>query len=81
MHGSEEYFSNPIEDNLSLLMIQRGAGGAVIINAGGETILNGVDANLLADGRYIDFISGNVFIVSNGILSGRVNAESVVVFY
>jgi hypothetical protein len=78
-NGAEERFTNPTGD-MSLLMIERGAAGAVIINAGAKTDLESV-AVLLTDGSYTDLISGNVFTVADGKLSGTVNAESVAVFY
>jgi len=81
MHGSEEYLSNPIEEVFTLMMIQRGNNGVVIINTGEEIKLDSVDAELLEDGEYIDVISGNKFVVSGGKISGTVYAESVVVIY
>jgi len=81
MHGSDEHLSNPIEEVFSLIMIQRGNNGVVIINTGEEIILDNVDAELLDDGTYVDVLSGNEFAVSNGKISGKVNAESIVVIY
>jgi alpha-amylase len=81
MHGSGEHFSNPIHEVYSLLMIERGAGGVVIINSGEEVELDEADTELLEDGTYIDIISGNEFVVSDSKISGTVNAESVVVIY
>jgi len=81
MHGSEEHLSNPIDDVLSLLMIQRGNNGVVIINTGEEIVLENIGAELLDDGTYIDVLSGNEFVVSGGKISGTVNAESIVVIY
>ncbi|MCL2378631.1 MAG: alpha-amylase family glycosyl hydrolase [Defluviitaleaceae bacterium] len=80
MRGTAEHFSNPAA-SLELLMIERGGNGVVIANMGAEVILNNVNAYLLADGTYTDRISGNVFIVEGGMLSGVVPAESVVVFW
>jgi alpha-amylase len=80
MQGTSEHFSNPTDNN-SILMIERGNSGAILINTGTLTQLSDVTAFLLADGDYEDLISGNVFSVNNGLLSGSINAESVVVFY
>jgi hypothetical protein len=80
MAGTGEYFSNPTGSD-RLLMIERGSTGVVIINTAEQTVLSGVTANLLIDGVYTDIISGNEFTVANGLLSGTVNAETVVVFY
>jgi alpha-amylase len=80
VNGLCEHFTNPTGDD-RLLMIERGAAGAVIINAGPETRLDGVAAHHLTDGSYTDRIGGNVFTVADGQLSGTVGAESVAVFY
>ena len=81
MEGTDELFSNPIEGDAQLLMIQRGNAGAVLINSGEQVTLNNADADNLADGVYTDLISGSEFTVQNGKISGTVNAQSVAVFF
>jgi alpha-amylase len=79
MEGTDEFFSNPTGEK-TLLMIGRGGSGAVIINTGGRVELN-APAPFLLDGMYEDTVSGGIFNVMDGILSGTVEAESVAAFY
>lgn len=80
MIGEDEKLSNP-DDNTSLIMIQRGKKGAVIVNVSNkETKLTDVETDL-ADGAYKDKVSGKEFKVKNGKLSGTVKKNAVVVLY
>jgi len=76
MSGKDEHFSNPTGDE-SLLMIERGDAGAVVVNAGGQAQID-ADSRL-TDGAYTDQISGGAFTVRDGKLTGEVGAESVAV--
>ena len=65
----------------TVTMIERGTKGAVITSVSAEdTTLTNKSTNL-ADGTYTDHVSGNVFTVANGKLSGTIKAGSVVVLY
>ena len=80
MIGEDEKLSNP-DDNTSLIMIQRGKKGAVIVNVSNkETKLTDVETDL-TDGAYKDKVSGKEFKVKNGKLSGTVKKNAVVVLY
>lgn len=80
MEGESEYLRNP-DGNSKVLMIERGTKGAVIIN------LNSYEYSLssatnLANGTYTNQTdNNNVFTVSNGTISGKLPARSVVVLY
>lgn len=80
MTGEAEKLSNADADE-SVLLIERGSKGLVIVNGGrySYTLNNPVS---LPDGKYVDRISGETeFTVENGTLSGLVFAESAVVLY
>ncbi len=64
-----------------IVMIERGTKGAVIVNVDSvDNTLSG-KATKLADGEYIDQVSGTTFTVSNGKLSGTIQATGVAVLY
>jgi len=80
MRGTAEYLSNPMPGRTDLLMIERGGSGAVIINMGAEAVFDGAPVNLVADGVYIDTVSGGSFTVADGRLYGVVPDGAIVVF-
>ncbi len=76
MVGQGEYFRY---DGTSTVIVERGTKGMVIVNMdGGKNIYSDT---LMEDGEYKDTVSGNVFTVSNGKISGYVNGYSVAVLY
>ena len=80
MAGLGETLSNPDEDK-SVLMIERGDKGAVIINrSGSDYELNGAES-VLADGTYTDKVTGAEFTVSGGKINGTIPSEGIIVIY
>ena len=79
MVGLPDSLSNPTGDN-SLLMIERGSAGAVIINASDKDVVLDC-ATEVADGTYTDEAYGGLFDVTDGKLSGTVKANSIAVIY
>ena len=79
MAGESENLVNPAGDN-SVLMIERGTKGVVIVNAS-DAQFNLEEKTNLADGNYLDSVEGRdgLFIVSDGTITGKVPAQSVVV--
>ena len=79
MAGESENLVNPAGDN-SVLMIERGTKGVVIVNAS-DAEFNLEEKTNLADGNYLDSVEGRdgLFIVSGGTITGKVPAQSVVV--
>ena len=80
MKGESEKLYNADEDE-SVLLIERGSKGLVVVNGGkySYTLNNSVS---LPDGTYVDRVSGETeFTVENGTISGLVFAESAVVLY
>lgn len=67
-------------NNGNLFFVQRGTKGMVIANLNcASTAVS--QACSMADGTYIDQVSGNTFKVANGTLSGRVGSTGVAVVY
>ena len=82
--GQGEY----VEDGGSnIAVIGRGTaesgGGAVFINCdrGTTKTISGVSVHTMANGSYIDKVSGNTFTVSNGKISGKIGDTGVAVLY
>jgi len=79
MVGESETLRNP-DGNNSVLMVERGTKGAVIINDSDDVFDLESETNL-ADGTYINSVEGedSLFTVSDGIITGKIAANSVVV--
>ncbi len=73
--GQAEYVAN--EQGISY--VERGTHGAVLVQAGEEGGQIAVTAHLMADGSYIDQISGNPFTVQDGVLSGTMGTTGIAV--
>eukprot|EP00833_Pecoramyces_ruminatium_P005986 jgi/Orpsp1_1/1180018/evm.model.c7180000071811.1 len=78
MEGEMENLRN-IKDN-KVIMIERGSKGAVIVNLNKDkTTIE--SETLLADGSYKDHISGNLFTVTKGKITGQLLPRSATVLY
>ena len=79
MEGEAENLRNP-GNNSSILMIERGTKGVVIVNASENDFALDSQTNL-SDGTYIDSVAGRegLYTVSDGNIYGTVPAKSVVV--
>ena len=80
MAGEGENFFN-INGEKSLLFIERGEKGLIIINASKtkEHVFSTEIA--LADGKYLDRVSGTAYEVKDGVITGKISTESVVILY
>lgn len=79
MIGEDEKLSNP-DDNTSLIMIQRGKKGAVIVNVSNkETKLTDVETDL-TDGAYKDKVSGKEFKVKMASCQARLKRMLLLCF-
>ncbi len=65
----------------SFVYVARGNSGVVLSNINGNATNASVTGTGLADGDYIDTITGNAFKVSGGTLTGRVGDTGVAVVY
>ena len=78
MVGESEYMSNP-NGNSSVLVIERGTKGAVIINMGSS--VSNISLSKVADGTYTEEVSGQTVQVSGGTLNYTVPGGSIAVVY
>ena len=78
MVGEDECLRNPNGDS-KILQIDRGTKGTVIINLGGATSIDSETS--MANGAYTDQVSGRSFTVSNGKISGQLDAGKIAVIY
>ncbi len=76
--GQSEYLSS----YYNLACVERGNSGIVIVNTGGS-YYNGMGAPVhrMADGTYKDSITGNIFTVSGGWISGDIGDTGIAVVY
>ena len=78
--GQSEYLGS----SGSIAYVRRGTTGIVLSNVGGA---EGATANVnisgtgMANGSYVDTVTGNTFTVSNGTLSGTIGKSGVAVVY
>ena len=82
--GAEEYLSYNNSVIINERYFTKGGtdGGAVLVNASGNsTSISGVKVNTLGDGKYIDQITQNEFIVSGGNISGQIGSTGIAVVY
>lgn len=63
----------------SIAYVARGTKGVVLVNTNGTTASASVSGTGLADGNYKDMITGNVFRVSGGTVTGNIGSTGVAV--
>lgn len=79
MRKHEEFLYNPYENN-SLLIIERGDEGMVIVNAQKEIYLKDVRTRL-KNGIYFDHITGDKYVVEKEKIRGIVRAYGIVILF
>lgn len=79
MSGESQNMFNPGE-NTSVLCIERGTKGLVIVNSSKKDFDLSFDT-MLADGKYTDRISGREYTVSNGHADITISGKSSVILY
>lgn len=80
MTGLTEKLYNPEDSNKSVLAIERGTKGMVIINAG-STKFEGTFETSLENGEYTDRVSGTKYTVSDGKITTTCDGKTAVVLY
>lgn len=78
MVGEGESLRN-IDNDSSVLQIDRGTKGTCIINLGEERDIS--TPTTMADGTYTDTVSDRMFTVENGILTGHLDAGKIATIY
>ena len=61
--------------------VERGTSGIVLANCTGTTKSVSISGTGIADGSYVDTITGNKFTVSGGVLTGSIGSTGVAVVY
>ena len=61
--------------------VARGNGGIVLANCSGTTKNISISGTGLANGTYTDTVSGNLFTVSGGTVSGKIGSTGIAVVY
>lgn len=64
-----------------MTIIERGGLGATIVNLGGTDGKVNVFSSTLADGRYVDALTGETFKVSEGKLTGTIGSTGIACIY
>ena len=67
--------------NGDIAYVERGYSGVVLVNAKGNGGAVSVYANAIADGTYVDQLTGNVFTVENTVISGTIGDTGIAVVY
>lgn len=65
----------------NIAIIERADSGVVLVNCRGNAVNANVPMQTLADGTYIDQMTGNTFTCTNGTLTGSIGATGVAVIY
>lgn len=73
--GESEYVAN--EGNY--VYVERGNSGVVIVNCNGADAEVSITAHTIADGTYVDQITGNTFRVENGKINGTIGSTGIAV--
>ena len=63
----------------SIAYVRRGTTGIVLSNVNGTTASVNISGTGMANGTYVDTVTGNKFTVSGGTLSGQIGASGVAV--
>lgn len=75
--GQDEYVSKQGD----FVAVERGTSGVMLVNCkGGETEVS-MNVSRMANGTYTDRITGNVFTVANGKITGTVGESGIAVVY
>ncbi|MDO5124243.1 MAG: alpha-amylase family glycosyl hydrolase [Eubacteriales bacterium] len=80
----DNYFGDAAEYNSvqnKVTVIERGGKGATLVNLNGTTATVDLKANTLADGTYIESITGNKFTVSGGRIKGSIGSTGIACIY
>ncbi len=73
--------SEQLSSSGSIAYNERGASGVVLVNCDGDASSVSVPAHQMADGSYIDQVSGNVFTVADGQIKGQIGSTGIAVVY
>ena len=75
--GQSEYLGS----SGNIAYVRRGTTGIVLSNVNGTTASVNISGTGMANGSYVDTVTGSTFTVSNGTLSGTIGKSGVAVVY
>lgn len=75
--GTSEYMSHDGD----IVYNERGHAGVVLVNCNGTSKSVNVKSHVMADGSYVDHITGNIFTVSGGRIKGNIGTTGIAVVY
>lgn len=80
-HNHFQGAGEAVSSSGNIAIVERADSGVVLVNCKGNATNANVPVQSLADGTYIDQITGNVFTCTNGTLTGAIGSTGVAVVY
>ncbi|MBR3972110.1 MAG: starch-binding protein [Ruminococcus sp.] len=80
-HNHFQGAGEAVSSSGNIAIIERADSGVVLVNCKGNNADVSVPAKALADGTYIDQMTGNVFTCKDGVISGSIGSTGVAVVY
>lgn len=80
-HNHFQGAGEAVSSSGNIAIVERANSGVVLVNCKGNTASVNVPMQTLADGTYVDQITGETFTCTNGTLTGSIGASGVAVIY
>ena len=80
-HNHFQGAGEAVSSSGNIAIIERSDSGVVLVNCKGNGVNVNVPMQSLADGTYVDQITGNTFTCTNGTLTGSIGISGVAVVY
>lgn len=80
-HNHFQGAGEAVSSSGNIAIVERGYSGVVLVNCKGDAADVSVPVQMLADGTYIDQMTGNTFTVANGTITGTMGETGVAVIY
>ncbi len=80
-HNHFQGASEVVYASKKIAVVERGDSGIVLVNCGGNAETVSFATRAIADGTYIDQVTGNTFTVAEGKISGSIGDTGVAIIY
>ena len=80
-HNHFQGADEAVSSSGNIAIVERADSGVVLVNCRGNAVNANVAVSAMADGTYVDQISGNTFTVADGKLTGAIGDSGVAVIY
>ena len=80
-HNHFQGSNEAVSSSGNIAIIERSDSGIVLVNCKGNNVNVDVPVKALADGTYIDQMTGNAFVCKDGKISGSIGSTGVAVVY